>query len=631
MVRIKVVLSALTLCVALVGYLPLQPYLDPLARWFFPASILLGFYLQKTERTLPARVLTPLSILLFIYFASGFSMDTILTVTADLMVVFLGIRMLGERSGRNYLQVFALSLFCLAASSLYNLSALFLVYLLLLLLLLAVSLVVLTFHAHDSEIALGKKELKKVLSVSGLMPVASLPILLLLFVLLPRTQYPLWNYMNKGAPQSTGFSETVNPGGSSSQTAVKSIVLRVISSKVPEQSLYWRGIVLNGFRDNAWVRLPAPQEQIVRVEPGMSVHQEIYPEPSQTPFVLALNIPRSISGLAHNQSGDAVFTSRRPMVKRSKYQAQSTLSEAILIKGEVDRDFYLQLPRTVSERLRAKGRELGRPGLSAQQKLQLAEQFLRDQKLSYATVGLPVGPDPIDEFLFVKKRGNCEFFASSLATTLRLAGVPARLVGGYRGGTYNEMGGYYLVTEDMAHVWVEAFVEGRGWVSIDPSAWSAGFVRNRGAAQQLRMYVDALGFYWNKAVITYDLEKQISLVRSAGGKAQSFRFPEHFLRSLLAIALLLAALAAVVALYLRRPRSAEGRVLKLFLRAVRKRYPAQFRERCGLFELAESIGDPHLKEFAGIYGGAVYRDQQLQPGELLRLKEIIQLLGKHQS
>jgi len=630
MVRIKVVLSALTLCVALVGYLPLQPYLDPFARWFFPASILLGLYLQKTERTLPARVLTPLSILLFIYFASGFSMDTILVVTADLLVLFLGIRMLGERSGRNYLQVFALSLFCLAASSLYNLSAVFLVYLLLLLLLLAVSLVVLTFHAHDPEIALGKKELKKVLSVSGLMPVASLPILLVLFVLLPRTQYPLWN-LNRGAPQSTGFSETVNPGGSSSQTAVKSVVLRVISEKVPEQSLYWRGIVLNGFRDNAWVRLPAPQEQIVRVEPGVSVHQEIYPEPSQTPFVLALNIPRSVSGLSHEQSGDAVFTSRRPMDKRSKYQAQSTLSEAILVKGEVDRDFYLQLPRTISERLRAKGRELARPGLSSQQKLQLAEQFLRDQKLSYATVGLPVGPDPIDEFLFVKKRGNCEFFASSFATTLRLAGVPARLVGGYRGGSYNEMGGYYLVTEDMAHVWVEAFVDGRGWVSIDPSAWSAGFVANRGAAQQLRMYVDALGFYWNKAVITYDLEKQISLVRSAGGKAQNFKVPDHLLRSLSLIALLLLALAGGVALFLRRPRSAEGRVLKLFLRAVRKRYPAEFRERCGLFELAESIGDPHLKEFAGIYGGAVYRDRRLQPGELLRLKEIIQLLGTHQS
>ncbi|OGU09453.1 MAG: transglutaminase [Geobacteraceae bacterium GWC2_58_44] len=631
MVRIKGVLGALTVCIALIGYLPLQPYLDPLARWFFPASLALGLYLQMRNTVLPGRLLTPLSILVFLYFASGFTMDSMIVVTADLLVVFLGIRMLGERSGRNYLQVFALSLFCLAASSLYNLSALFLVYLLLLLLLLAVSLVVLTFHSHDPEIALARPELKKVLCVSGLMPVASLPILLFLFVLLPRTQYPLWDYVNRSAPKVTGFSETVNPGGSASQAEVKSVVLRAICSKVPDQMLYWRGIVLNGFRDNAWVRLPAPQEKSLRAEPGLSVQQEIYPEPSGNPYLLALNIPRTFTGLRHSESADTVFTVHRPLENRTKYQVQSVLSGAIQVKGGVDRDFYLALPRTVSDRLRAKGRDLARPGLGVEQKLELAEQFFRDQRLGYATAGLPVGPDPIDAFLFVTKRGNCEFFASSFATLLRLAGVPARLVGGYRGGSYNEMGGYYLVTEDMAHVWVEAYVEGRGWVSIDPSAWSTGFARREGAGRKLRMYVDALGFYWNKAVITYDLEKQISLVRSAGGRARNLRFPERIWRALVVPALALLPLAALLALYLRRPRSAEERVLKRFLRAARRRYPAAFREQSGLFELAESLGDPHVKEFAGIYGAAVYRDQRLKPDELLRLKEIIRILGQHLS
>lgn len=265
MVRIKGVLSALTLCIALTGYVPLQPYLDPFARWFFPAALACGVYLERKNSALPARVLTPLSIVLFFYFASGFTMDSMITVTSDLLVVFLGIRMLGERSDRHYLQVFALSLFCLAASSLYNLTALFLGYLLLLLLLLAVSLVVLTFHAHDPEIALEKSELKKVLGVSGLMPVASLPILLFLFVLLPRTQYPLWNFLNRGEDKVTGFSETVSPGGSSSVSDVKSVVLRAICAKVPQERLYWRGIVLNGFQDNVWVRLPVPQEQSLQI------------------------------------------------------------------------------------------------------------------------------------------------------------------------------------------------------------------------------------------------------------------------------------------------------------------------------------------------------------------------------
>jgi len=627
MLRIKGVLNTLTICIALIGYLPLQPYLDPAARWFFPVALALGVYLEKRKTFLAPRVLTPLSILLFLFFAAGFSVDSLIVVTADLLVVFLGIRMLGERSGRNYLQVFALSLFCLAASSLYSLSALFLIYLLLLLLLLAVSLVVLTFHAHDPEIALQRGELKKVLGVSGLMPLASLPMLLFLFVLLPRTQYPLWNFLAVG-PKATGFSDTVNPGSSSSLTEVKTPVLRAISAKVPEEQLYWRGIVLNGFRENAWVRLPGPEERSLPAAKGVTVSQEIFPEPARTPYLLALNVPLGITGVSNDESGDRVFTARRQHQKRGKYQAVSVLSDAIKVKGDVDRSFYLGLPKTVSERVRVQGRELARQGVSVEAKIKLVEQFFRSQKIAYATSGLPTGPDPIDSFLFVAKRGNCEFFASSGATLLRLAGVPARLVGGYRGGTYNEMGGYYLVTEDLAHVWVEAYVEGRGWVSIDPSAWSTGFVRNEGG-KKLRMYLDALGFYWNKAVINYDLDRQLSMVRKAGSKARNFRFPDQLLRPLALSALALVPLAALLVFYLRRPRTVEERLLKRFLRSARRLHPSAFAEEPGLFELAEAVPDPRVKEFAGIYGAAVYRDQRLKPDELIRLKEIIRILDQH--
>jgi len=631
MVRIKSILTVLSVLVALIGYLPLQPYLDPSARWFFPAALAFGLYQQKRGSFLPGRVLTPLSIILFLYFASAFSQQNMLQVTSDLLVVFLAIRMLGEKSGRNYLQVFALSLFCLAASSLYDLSALFLVYLLLLLLLLAVSLVILTFHSHDAEIALTRQELKKVLAVSGLLPVASVPILLFLFVLLPRTQYPLWDFLNRAGGASTGFSETVSPGGAASVTDVKTVVFRAICSKLPESRLYWRGIVLNGFKDNAWVRLPGPPETGAGSGQGPGVHQEIYPEPSRTPYLLALNVPRQVSGVRHAESPDAVYKARNPLEKRSKYEALSTLSDAIRVNGGVDRDFYLKLPRTVSARMRAEGRRLARPGLSAGDKLGLLEQFFRAQSLAYATTGLPVGSDPLDDFLFVKKRGNCEFFASSSATLLRLAGVPARLVGGYRGGSYNDLGGYYLVTEDLAHVWVEAYVEGKGWLTLDPSAWSAGFSRQDGVARTLRMYLDAVDFYWNKAVINYDLDKQIALVRGVGGTARGLRVPVGSLRRLMGLSLWLLLPGALVAFLLRRNGDREARVLRSFLRVAARRFPAVCQEPRGLYEMAEKIADPQLREFVAIYGAALYGDRRLKDEELAKLKGIVRVLGQHQS
>ena len=122
------------------------------------------------------------------------------------------------------------------------------------------------------------------LAVSCLMPIASLPILLFLFVLLPRTQYPFWDYLNRSGAKSSGFSETVSPGGSASVSEVKSTVFRAICRRLPESNLYWRGIVLNGFKDNAWVRLPVPQEQMLRLGRG---------KPSSRRSIPSLPAPRT--------------------------------------------------------------------------------------------------------------------------------------------------------------------------------------------------------------------------------------------------------------------------------------------------------------------------------------------------
>jgi transglutaminase-like putative cysteine protease len=629
MVRIKSILSVLGCSVALIGYLPLQPYLGPFARWSFPVALLAGWYQERSGRFLSGRVLTPVSILLFVYFAAGFDQEHLLSVTADLLVVFLAIRMLGEKSARHYLQIFALSLFCLAASSLYNLSALFLVYLLALLLLLAVSLVILTFHAQDAELSVTRVQLKKVLGVAGLMPVASLPILLVLFVLLPRTQYPLWNFLNRGGGTSTGFSETVKPGTASSVSEVKNAVLRAMSRKVPEGKLYWRGIVLNGFQENAWIRLPGPREKLRGPGPGEGVVQEIYPEPSATPYLLSLNLPRQITGVRYGDATDLVFRSRQPVDRRIKYQAVSTLSDTLQVIGGIDRDFYLLAPERVSPRLLEAAHRLNQPGLSDAGKLARLETFLRGQRVSYANTGLPVGPDALDEFLFSKKRGNCEFFASSGAILLRLAGVPARLVGGYRGGTYNEMGGYYLVTEDMAHVWMEVYLDGKGWVTIDPSSWAVGFSRPAAAGRTVQMYVDALGFYWNKAVITYDLEKQISLLRNVGGKARQFRIPGTLGKDLMRALMFLVPVGLLVGWFLKRPATEEERLLRRFRRAVRRLYPEIDLARTGLFELAQQTGDQMVQEFVVTYGAALYGDRRLRQDELVRLDTVLRRLKQH--
>lgn len=629
MVRIRGVVAVLSVAVALTGYLPLFTYLDPLARWFFPASLGLGIVLERRGASPGGRVLTPLSLILFAYYAWGLSLSSVVAVTSNLLVVLLAVRMLGEKSGRNYLQIFGLSLFCLAASSLYSLSALFLGYLLTQLLLLAVSLVILTFQEREREAVLTRFQLRRVLTVALSLPVASLPLMLVFFFVLPRTPYPFWNFLNAGAGRQVGFTETVRPGLAASVSTPKTVAFRALCKRVPDEKLYWRGIVLNGYSGDGWVRLRTPDGEEDRLPAGPLVEQEVFPEPSSQGYLMALNLPRKVFGISHRSSADLTFTGTIPANKRLSYHAYSVLGDSLGTPLGIDRSFYLLLPRTVPSRIRLKASEFSHLK-GSELKLQAVERFFRSQRLSYATTALPVGNDALDSFLFQKRRGNCEFFASSLALMLRLSGVPARLVGGYHGGIYSEVGGYYLVTEDMAHVWVEAFVEGKGWVEVDPSAWSQGFARGEGGGARLRLFLDLMGFYWNKAVVTYDLERQISLVRQAAEKVRGFSVPLVPRKSTLTAALALTCALLVIWWLLRvRPASLEKRLIRGFFRVVARRYPGALGENRGIYEVSRYTGDPALKAFAALYGAALYQDRRLTREEFSRCRMLLKGKGEH--
>src|SRR6185369_7652563 len=114
-----------------------------------------------------------------------------------------------------YLQIHALSLFCLAASSLFDLSPTFLIYLTAMLLMTAIALVLLTFYGHDKCLTLSRSDMRTVLTAGLLMPLASLPLLVFFFSILPRTQIPLWNFLPAPAAIITGMSDKVEPGQSS--------------------------------------------------------------------------------------------------------------------------------------------------------------------------------------------------------------------------------------------------------------------------------------------------------------------------------------------------------------------------------------------------------------------------------
>jgi transglutaminase-like putative cysteine protease len=167
-------------------------------------------------------------------------------------------------------------------------------------------------------------------------------------------------------------------------------------------------------------------------------------------------------------------------------------------------------------------------------------QYFRKEAFTYTLEPPLLGINSIDDFLFKSRAGFCEHYASAFVNLMRLAGIPARIVTGYQGGTLNEVDGYFEVRQSDAHAWTEVWLEGQGWVRVDPTAAVAPervmqnlnqAIPKRGFAglmnfalsgnswsQAMRMRLDAINNSWNQWVLNYNQQTQKNFLSSLGFK-----------------------------------------------------------------------------------------------------------------
>jgi hypothetical protein len=258
---------------------------------------------------------------------------------------------------------------------------------------------------------------------------------------------------------------------------------------------------------------------------------------------------------------------------------------------------------------------------------------LRTRDFSYSLDELPVSATPLEDFLLVHRRGNCEFFASALGAMLRISDVPARLVGGYRGGVYNPSGRYYLVQQKNAHVWVEALVPGYGWMRLDPTPLGTEcgpLTPVAGVLGRMRVLMDTFNHYWIKFVINYDLERQFRIVRGLREqwRQADFRWrPERVpLRGIAVAGGGVMAIACVILLFRRRRKEPERELVKEFLLRMKRRGYVKGKAQ-GLEEFAAGIGNGELRErayrFVEEFQAIYYKDRTLSGDDRKRLRAII--------
>ncbi|MFV2032177.1 MAG: DUF4129 domain-containing transglutaminase family protein, partial [Gammaproteobacteria bacterium] len=187
----------------------------------------------------------------------------------------------------------------------------------------------------------------------------------------------------------------------------------------------------------------------------------------------------------------------------------------------------LYFPEDRNLRTIALGRKLAKDYDNPEEIVGWVMEMYRSQNYIY-TLKPPVYRDNVlDNFLFESKRGFCELYAGSFALLMRAAGIPTRIVAGYQGGEFNQLGNYLIVRQSDAHAWNEVWIEGKGWIRVDPTAAVSPSRIEQGLDEALKDEIssfqiqqrnplfgnllyswDNLQYSWNNWVLNYDERKQ---------------------------------------------------------------------------------------------------------------------------
>jgi transglutaminase-like putative cysteine protease len=292
---------------------------------------------------------------------------------------------------------------------------------------------------------------------------------------------------------------------------------------------------------------------------GAPVAYELTLEPNNRPWLLTLDAapqPPQGPGLEAAMTGDLQWISSRPVVDLLRYRAQSYVDfrygpqhrQAVLPE-------YTQLPPGSNPRTQQLAATMmaERPGAEPPVLVRAALERLRTGGYTYTLEPGVYGQHTADEFWFDRKEGFCEHIASSFVVLLRAMGIPARIVTGYQGGQVNSLDGYWIVRQSDAHAWAEVFLEGRGWVRVDPTSSVAPgrtgtFQRlapARGVlaaamdtvtpnlAASLRAAWEAMNNGWNQWVLNYTQSRQLNLLKELGFESPSWEDLSYLLLAII--------------------------------------------------------------------------------------------------
>jgi protein-glutamine gamma-glutamyltransferase len=374
------------------------------------------------------------------------------------------------------------------------------------------------------------------LRIATMLLAQALPLTVVLFLFFPRIA-PLWSVP---VPSSTmtGISDRMKPGDIAELIRSDQLAFRAVFAGPvpPNRELYWRGLVYSRFVEGTWsvAGLPNDWQELRRPDPGdaAGLDYEVLLEPTMTDWLYALETPLPVTP-GVKLTRDYRLEAPDPVLSVYRYRVRSYPGLVMDQGGELSEGMRLRetwFPQDDNLRVQRFARELWQQTGTGPAFVEAVLEQIRQEPFFY-TLRPPVlgNRNSIDAFWFDSRRGFCTHYAGALVFMLRVAGVPARLIGGYQGGEINPVTGHLMVRQYDAHAWVEYWVPEDGWQRIDPTTAVAPARIEQGLAaalsaedraslsaltstrfdgsallRELLYHTDSLEHRWNLWVVGYD-------------------------------------------------------------------------------------------------------------------------------
>lgn len=377
--------------------------------------------------------------------------------------------------------------------------------------------------------------------------IGALGLTLMIFIVTPRIGAGFFEKNRGELIRVSGFSEKVDLGMVGSVKLDNTVVMRV---EFPDQKgplaerAYFRGASYDVYDGRSWSNSQRSRQPLFRSPEGdfvvarerlsdssVGLRQDILVEALDTPVLFGVPVVESVRGAFSTVQIDSMGDISLPYVPATRFQytvrsiparfSADTRRPVPPDEAESVRRRFLQLP-PVSPRVSELARQIVGTASSRHEMAAAVEAHLKQNYQYSLDVGTASAANPVEEFLFSRKTGYCDHYATAMVVLLRTLGIPARLATGFAQGEWNDVGNYYTVRQRDAHAWVDVYFPSSGWVTFDPTP-NTPMALPHPLVVRVGRVLDSIRLKWDRFVIRYSFRDQVAMAQGLRDQGEAVR------------------------------------------------------------------------------------------------------------